>query len=105
MESIEQYFGRPDTPSAGSPVGILMNKVLVKFPGITLDDARAKANQLLQDAAKRKTFTLPRVLSEEEQARQREQLKSAFAKPSTTMSVDRTACDGNVETTKRAQAL
>jgi hypothetical protein len=88
MESIEQYFGRPDTPSAGSPVGILMNKILVKFPGITLDDARAKANQLLQDAAKRKSFSLPRVLSEEEQEQQRQQLKSAFAKPSAAMSQD-----------------
>jgi hypothetical protein len=88
MESIEQYFEREDTPSAGSPVGILMSKILVKFPGITLDDARAKANQLLQDAAKRKTFALPRVLSEEEQARQREQIKAAFAKPRATMSPD-----------------
>jgi hypothetical protein len=102
MESIEQYFGRPDTPSAGSPVGILMSKILVKFPGIALDDARAKANELLLDASRRKNFTLPRVLSEEELAQQREQIKAAFAKPST---VDRTACDRNVETTTRTPAL
>jgi hypothetical protein len=83
MQSIEQYFEREDTPSAGSPVGVLMAKIVVKFPGITLDDARARASELLQDAAKRKNFSLPRVLSEEEQEQQRRQLKAAFAKPST----------------------
>jgi hypothetical protein len=85
MESIEEYFAREETPATNSPVGILMVKITAKFPGISLDDARVKANDLLQDAARRKTFTLPRVLSEEEQARQREQLKAAFVKPSTAM--------------------
>jgi hypothetical protein len=66
------------TPSANSPVGTLMVKVLEKYPDMSFKDARAKANALIQEAAGKKRFTMPRVLSEAELAEQKERLKTAW---------------------------
>jgi hypothetical protein len=65
-ETIEQYFSRTDTPSAESPVGKAMVKVKAKYPSLSFDDARAKARDLLHDAAGRKVYQTPTVYSEEE---------------------------------------
>ena len=66
------------TPAANSPVGTLMVKVLEKYPGMSFEDARAKANALIQESAGRRTFVMPKVLSESEQAEQKERLKTAW---------------------------
>jgi hypothetical protein len=75
---LEDYFAQTDTPAKHSPVGELMIRVLAKFPGISLEDARAKAGELLNCAARGRAFRTPRVLSEQEQGEQRERLKKAF---------------------------
>ena len=80
METIEQYLGRPDTPAAGSPVGQVMVKVLDKFPGIGFEDARVKAQELLNHAAKAKNYRLPRVRSAKEKAADAKRLKKAFVR-------------------------
>jgi hypothetical protein len=80
--TIFDYFAKPETPAANSPVGTLMVKVLEKYPGMSFEDARKKAHVLLWEAAGKKRFNMPRVLSEQELAEQKERLKSAW-KPRT----------------------
>lgn len=75
---MNSYFEKPDTPAPNSPVGALMLRVMRKNPGMNLEEARVQANQLLERAASRRKYTSPRVLSSEEQARERIRLKSAF---------------------------
>lgn len=74
----EHYFARPDTPSRNSPVGTVMVKVLEKFPGMTFEEARAKANALIQESAGKKRFAMPKVLSEVELVEQKKRLKSVW---------------------------
>jgi hypothetical protein len=57
-----------------------MVKVLAKFPGTSPSDARLKAQELLNVAAKSVNYRGPRVLSEAEQTAAREALKKAFGK-------------------------
>jgi hypothetical protein len=71
------YFANPDTPAANSTVGTLMVKILDKYPDMTFKAARAKAHCLLLEAAGKKRFNLPRVLSEAELAEQKQRLKTA----------------------------
>lgn len=68
MQTLAEYFARPDTPMPESPTALVMVKVLAKYPEMTFDDARVKANELLQVAAKRWRYVTPRVLSEQEKA-------------------------------------
>ena len=79
--TLEDYFARPDTPSAGSPVGTLMIRVLKKYPDLSHEAARAEARRLLAKAAGRFHFTAPRVLSPSEREKQRQRLRDAFGKP------------------------
>jgi|HubBroStandDraft_6_1064221.scaffolds.fasta_scaffold618714_2 hypothetical protein len=83
-EIIEQYFKQTDSPSADSPVGLVMHRVLVKFPGITFQAAREKAHQLLDDAAKRKVFRVL-VFSEAETAEKQIRLASYWKRRSETV--------------------
>jgi hypothetical protein len=53
-ETIEQYFKRPDTPAAGSPVGVLMVKIQAKFPNLSFEDMRASC------ASRRRSATASR---------------------------------------------
>jgi hypothetical protein len=71
MQTLEQYFQQEDTPSADSPVGRVMLRVVAKYPTLSFEQARDKAHGLLADAAKRKKFTLPAVYSEQELADQK----------------------------------
>lgn len=66
METIKQYFERTDAPSPGSPVAFVMRKILAKFPGISFEDARIKAQSLLTIAAGKRRYVTPLVLSDEE---------------------------------------
>jgi hypothetical protein len=63
---ISTYFTQSDSPSAGSPVGNLMVKVLAKYPDVRFDAARAEAHRLLVKAAGRFHLATPQVLSVEQ---------------------------------------
>ena len=80
MQSIDEYFARPDTPQRNSPVGTVMLKVLEKYPDLGFDAARAKANDLLAVSAKARVYRTPRVFSATELAERSERLKKAFPK-------------------------
>jgi hypothetical protein len=80
MATLSKYFEQPDTPMADSPVGRTMAKILVKYPEWTFDAARAEAQTLLSDAAKRWRYVAPAVLSVEEKAAQAAATKARFAK-------------------------
>jgi hypothetical protein len=68
---LQSYFKQLSTPAADSPVGILMLRAWRKNAAISFVKARAEANRLLERAATRTKYTIPRVLSAEEQARER----------------------------------
>jgi hypothetical protein len=69
--TLEGYFEQLDTPVAESPVGVLMVRIVAKNPGIDLEGARAEAYELLAQAAGRKRYQVPPVLSPEEKAAKR----------------------------------
>lgn len=79
MATLSQYFERHDTPMADSPVGRTMAKILAKYPEMTFEEARAEAHALLADAAKRRRYLAPVVLSVEEKAAQAAATKARFA--------------------------
>ena len=85
-ESLEQYFSRPDTPSRFSPTGITMLRILVKYPEITFEDARVKANQLLKQAAGHRRYRTPAVLSPDEQRKRLERFEARFKSPASSVS-------------------
>jgi len=67
-------------PSPGSPVGVLIQRIIEKRPAIGYEEARALANALLDRAAGKKVYRMPTVRTvEKEQARkeQFEQLQIA----------------------------
>ena len=75
-----EYFKQSDTPMEHSPVGELLVKILKKFPGMSFQDARVKAKDLLSQAAGKRFYGSPVVLSEVELAEQRLRLAKAFGK-------------------------
>jgi hypothetical protein len=81
MESIQDYFGRHDTPAAGSPVGLLMVKVIEKNPSVGFEEARKQANALLDKAATKKIYRIPTVYSPEEKAKWLERMRASKALP------------------------
>jgi len=74
----EKYFALPHTPAPNSPVGKLMREALRKFPDFTFEMARTKAHELLDRAAGKKIYRMPRVLSVEEEQAQNERLGQRF---------------------------
>jgi hypothetical protein len=84
------YFEREDTPSPNSLAGILMVRMLEKFPGISLDEARAQAHELLNRAAGKRVYRVPSVLTEEEELARRTAIRARFVRgssPETPLSV------------------
>jgi hypothetical protein len=79
MATLSQYFERHDTPMADSPVGRTMAKILAKYPEWAFDAARAEAQFLLADAANRRRYVAPAVLSVQEKAAQAAATKARFA--------------------------
>ena len=79
--TLEEYFSLPQAPAANSPVGRLMPAVLGKFPAYTFEQARAKANALLDCAAGKRVYRVPPVLSEEEQEARRQSVRARFSGP------------------------
>jgi hypothetical protein len=80
-ETLEQYFSRRDTPSPNSPTGNTIRRILAKFPEMSFDDARAKANEPLREAAGRRRYQAPTVLSADEQRTRLERLNKRFKPP------------------------
>ena len=74
----ETYLNRADPPATNSPLGVVLSRVVAKNPGIDFEDARAEARRLLDRAAAKKNYSLPRVLSAEERATKQARLKSVF---------------------------
>ena len=72
---IEEYFSQPNTPAKDSPIGVLIVRVLEKFPALTFEQARIKAHDLLATAAKARVYRLPRVRSAAEMAAEAQRLK------------------------------
>jgi len=68
--TIKEYFSKPDTPATHSPVGELMLQIVDKHPGIDFEEARSKANELIQKAAGKRYFRFPKALSAAEEAAQ-----------------------------------
>jgi hypothetical protein len=64
----EEYFEQPDTPGENSPIGVLMVRVLEKNPGMSFEQARQEAHNLLTQAAGRKRYQVSAVLSPQEKA-------------------------------------
>jgi hypothetical protein len=77
-ETLNDYFALPETPAANSPAGALLFKVLAKNPDMRFEEARTVANALLDKAAGSRVYRLPRVLSPEEQAEQKERMRARF---------------------------
>ena len=80
METLAEYFDRPDTPAANPPVGNLIPRVLEKYPELNFEQARGMARDLLDKAAKGRVYRTPRVYSPAELATRAERLKTAFGK-------------------------
>jgi hypothetical protein len=75
---VHDYFALPHSSAAGSPVGVLMVKMLENHSALTFDAARAEARRLLGKAAGRFHYTPPRVLSAAHRAEQKNRLRSRF---------------------------
>jgi len=65
--TLHEYFALPDTPMPGSPVGHVIAQ-LVEKRGLTPEAAYVEAKQMLVEAAGRKRYRAPRVLTIEQQA-------------------------------------
>lgn len=76
--SIHEYFEQSDTPAENSPMGVVMVRLLAKDPGMNLEQAHAKANELLKQAAGKRFYRVPPVLTEEEQEARRRALRAHF---------------------------
>jgi hypothetical protein len=74
--SVREYFEQTDTPAGQSPAGELMVRVLAKNPGMSFEQAREEAHKLLDKAACRRVYRIPRVLSAEEQEREQLRLRA-----------------------------
>jgi hypothetical protein len=77
---LNTYFALPNTPSAGSPVGQLITRILEKMPETSFEDARAAANAMIYKAAGKFNFRTPAVYTPAEEEARRVRLKGAFAK-------------------------
>ena len=99
--TLQNYFAQPDSPSAGSPVGVLMLKILEKYPDLSFDAARVEAWRLLDKAAGRFHFSMPRVLSPE----QREAAKARFRGLDRSPNIPALAFAGVTSPTESADAV
>jgi hypothetical protein len=77
---LEAYFAQTDTPAANSPIGKIMVKVLEKFPTLNFEQARAKANELQTEAAGKRKYVAPAVLTDEEQEARRKAVRARFTR-------------------------
>ena len=83
--TVQEYFGLPDTPMAESPIGRTMTRLLDKRPGLSFEQARTTAAELLKVSAARKNYRTPEVLSVAEAEAGRARMLTAFRNRSTTL--------------------
>ena len=62
---LKQYFKLEDTPSARSPVGQMMTRLLADDPSLTFDAARQLAKNQLLKASARKHYGATTVRQDE----------------------------------------
>src|SRR5262249_19769846 len=72
--ALVEYFAQPDTPAPGSPLGVLITKLVDRFPGLTFEQARIKAHGMLDRSASRRIYRVPAVLSQEQEQEQRQRV-------------------------------
>lgn len=77
---IASYFELADTPAERSPVGMVMVKVLTKYPELDFEQARSEANRLLDYAASLRVYRNPPVYSEAEKAERKAKMLAAFGR-------------------------
>ena len=53
---LDEYFKQTDTPSRGSPVGLMMERILNESPELDFETCRKMAQEQLLKAAKRKSY-------------------------------------------------
>lgn len=70
----DDYFARPDTPEQNSPAGTLMLRILAKRVAATPEDARKIANAMLDRATRRFRYSVPAVLTPEQDAKHKQRL-------------------------------
>jgi len=68
---------------------------LAKYPGIPFDEARAKAHELLNTAAKSRVYRGPVVLSAEELAKSKSRLERAFGRQGNRKQLSKTTIPGD----------
>jgi hypothetical protein len=56
-----------------------MMTVLEKFPSLTFEQARVKANELLEEAAGKRIYRVPAVLTDQEREARSKGIKARFA--------------------------
>src|SRR5438309_427914 len=96
--TVQEYFALPDTPMADSPTGRTMIRLLDKRPELSFEQTRATAAGLLQDAAGRKHYCLPRVFSVAEEKTNLARVRAAFGNRSTTPDGDVSRCSVATQT-------
>jgi len=79
METLKQYFERLETPAPSSPIGVLIARIVEKFPPLSFEDARTKAHGLLGKAAAARIYRMPAVRSPEQEEARKAQF-AAFRK-------------------------
>lgn len=94
-ETLEHYFNRSGTPSRNSPVGNTMVRILAKYPGISFDEARTKAHELLTTAAKARKYRGPVVLSADEIVKGKSRIERAFRGQGNGKALSKTAIPGD----------
>jgi hypothetical protein len=95
QDRLEKYFGREDTPSRNSPVGKAMVRILAKYPGISFEEARTKAHELLNTAAKARNYRGPVVLSAEQLTERKNRMEGAFRGPGYASTLSKTSIPGD----------
>jgi hypothetical protein len=55
-EALSVYFDLPSGPEPGSPLGVLIQRIVAESPGIDFDEARRLASEQLWKAAGRKNY-------------------------------------------------
>lgn len=76
MQTLDEYFARPDTPAPRSPVGAMMARILDEQPDLVgdLDRVRETAKEQLSKAARRRKY---RILTPGQERRSLDTLKKA----------------------------
>jgi hypothetical protein len=91
--NLAQYFDRPDAPARHSPVGILISKLVERHPDLSFEQARVRANALLDKAAGKRVYKFPRVPTEEQRQAQVLRLAVMQSKKSQTAPQNADSCN------------